>query len=75
METGAISTASPARAFLFSENFPLSVRKSRQMRAFLDRQQSLETGVRTFWTENSQKSPVESKKTPDFWGLVLETEE
>jgi hypothetical protein len=36
---------------------------------------SLETDVRTFLIENSQKSPAESKKTPVFWRLALETEE
>jgi hypothetical protein len=40
---------------------------------FSHRQWSLEIEARTFWAENSQKSPAESKKTPVFWRLALET--
>jgi hypothetical protein len=42
---------------------------------FSHRQRSPETDVRTFWAEHSQKSPAESRKTPVFWRLALETEE
>jgi hypothetical protein len=42
---------------------------------FSRRPWSLETDVRTFWAENSQKSPTEFKKTPVFWRLALETPE
>jgi hypothetical protein len=42
---------------------------------FSYRGKSLETGVRTFSAKNSRKSPAESRKTPVFWRLGLETEE
>jgi hypothetical protein len=40
---------------------------------FSHRRKSLETNVRTFWAENSQKSPAELNKTPVFQRLAPET--
>jgi hypothetical protein len=55
--------------------FPSLDKKGPPNAGFFHRQKSLETDVRTFWAENFQKSPAESKKTPVFWRLALETEE
>jgi hypothetical protein len=71
VETGAISTASPARHSRLEYTF--FDEKGPPNGGFSHRQRSLETDVRTFWAENSQKSPAESKKTPVFWRLALAT--
>jgi hypothetical protein len=55
--------------------FPSLDEKGPLNAGFSHHQKSLETDVRTFWAENFQKSPAESKKTPVFWRLALETEE
>jgi len=55
--------------------FPSFDEKGPPNAGFSHRQKSLETDVRTFWVEHSQKSPAESRKTPVFWRLALETEE
>src|ERR1700692_3876846 len=55
--------------------FPSLDEKGPPNAGFSHRQKSLETDVRTFWAEHSQKSPAEPKKTPVFWRLALETEE
>jgi hypothetical protein len=68
-------TSQVSQAFRVSENFLLGLQKGPPMAGFSHRQMSLETDVRTFWAENSQKSPAEFKKTPVFWRLALETEE
>jgi hypothetical protein len=55
--------------------FPSLDEKGPPNAGFSHRHLSLEIDVRTFLAENSQKSPAESKKTPVFWRLALETEE
>ena len=60
---------------LVFREFPSFDEKGPQNVGFSHRRLSLETGSRTFWAENSQKSPAEFKKTPVFWRLASETEE
>ena len=60
---------------LVFREFPFFDNKGPQNAGFSYHQKSLETDVRTFLVENFQKSPAESKKTPVFWRLALETEE
>jgi hypothetical protein len=55
--------------------FPSLDEKGPPNAGFSHRRKSLETDVRTFWPEYSQKSPAESKKTPVFWRLASETKE
>jgi hypothetical protein len=55
--------------------FPSLGEKGPLNAGFSHRNWFLETDVRTFLVENSQKSLAESKKTPVFWRLALETEE
>ena len=55
--------------------FPFFDEKGPPNAGFSYRRKSPETGVRTFSAKNFRKSPAESKKTPVFWRLVLETEE
>jgi hypothetical protein len=62
-------------AILVFREFPSFDEKGPQNVGFSHRRLSLETGSRTFWAENSQKSPAEFKKTPVFWRLASETEE
>jgi hypothetical protein len=53
--------------------FPFLDEKGPPNAGFSHPGKSLETGVRTFSAKNSRKSPAESRKTPVFWRLALET--
>jgi hypothetical protein len=65
----------PQPAIPVLREFPFLDEKGAPNAGFSYRGKSLETGVRTFSVKNSRKSPAESRKTPVFWRLALETVE
>jgi hypothetical protein len=62
----------PSRSLVFGE-FSFRDEKSPPNAGFSHRLQSPETNARTFWAENSRKSPAAIANTPLFWRLALET--
>src|ERR1700733_5139139 len=72
-ECGSSNPPRSAKHSAFQRISFFSSRKARQWRAFLIVESLRLRHFRTFFGENSPKSPAEFNKTPVFWRLALET--